>query len=563
MLKILGRRTSGNVMKPVWVLDELGLEYEREDIGGKFGGNREAGLPRDEPHGTGARPSSRTSSCSGNRNAITRYLCEKYGHGSLCPADPRVRAHRRHLDGLAAADHVRAHDAAGVLGPGANAGGGARLRPESTPASSAATRCGACSTATSKVAPFVAGDELHHGRHPHRPAGPSLVQPRRRAPVDAEPRSVVPAPDGAPRVPEERDDPHRVGPGVLASPGGRVTRERTPEGDPDPPEAPAPPPSPAPRARPASPRTARAPARGSEAGSAPGSDRGSEPSRGATRTGRPSAAAGRRGPGHGPRRVALLRAPHLHDRAQRDLEIGHPRLPRPPSRRHHEPRRVQRRVHRLLRLRERDRGLVPRDHLLAAGPPLDPPPAPLLLPHHRRAGRARPRGGVHRGRGLALRRPLRREPRRGPGGEARDLRLLPERPHPHRPRVHLRRAHDQPPHHAHLVEHPRPARLPRRLPRAPPPFRVGCGGGGGRPRHLHGGGGGRLGLLRGALLPGPPGRGRPRPPRSASCGDSPGPSCSTRRPRWARCSSSASSSGASSTPTSPSPHSGSCMASPA
>ena len=41
MLKILGRRTSGNVMKPLWAADELGLDYEQVDIGGEFGGNRE------------------------------------------------------------------------------------------------------------------------------------------------------------------------------------------------------------------------------------------------------------------------------------------------------------------------------------------------------------------------------------------------------------------------------------------------------------------------------------------------------------------------------------------
>ena len=39
MLKIIGRRTSGNVMKPLWAADELGLEYEQVNVGGKFGGN--------------------------------------------------------------------------------------------------------------------------------------------------------------------------------------------------------------------------------------------------------------------------------------------------------------------------------------------------------------------------------------------------------------------------------------------------------------------------------------------------------------------------------------------
>ena len=34
MLKIIGRRTSANVMKPLWAADELGLDYDRVDVGG-------------------------------------------------------------------------------------------------------------------------------------------------------------------------------------------------------------------------------------------------------------------------------------------------------------------------------------------------------------------------------------------------------------------------------------------------------------------------------------------------------------------------------------------------
>ena len=91
MLRILGRRTSGNVMKPVWVLDELGVEYEREDVGGKFGGNREPGYLAMNP--TGLVPTLvEDDFVLWESNAVTRYLCEKYGHGSLFPADPRVRA---------------------------------------------------------------------------------------------------------------------------------------------------------------------------------------------------------------------------------------------------------------------------------------------------------------------------------------------------------------------------------------------------------------------------------------------------------------------------------------
>ena len=91
MLKILGRRTSGNVMKPLWAADELGLEYEQADVGGKFGGNREPGYLEMNPMGL-VPTMIEDDFVLWESNAITRYLCEKYGRGSLHPADPRARA---------------------------------------------------------------------------------------------------------------------------------------------------------------------------------------------------------------------------------------------------------------------------------------------------------------------------------------------------------------------------------------------------------------------------------------------------------------------------------------
>ncbi len=91
MLKILGRRTSGNVMKPLWAADELGLDYEQVDVGGKFGGNQ-------EPEYLGRNPMGLVPTLVEDgftlweSNAITRYLCERHGRGSLYPDDPRVRA---------------------------------------------------------------------------------------------------------------------------------------------------------------------------------------------------------------------------------------------------------------------------------------------------------------------------------------------------------------------------------------------------------------------------------------------------------------------------------------
>ena len=49
MLKIWGRRTSSNVQKVMWLVGELGLEHERIDVGGKFGGLDTPGVPAHEP----------------------------------------------------------------------------------------------------------------------------------------------------------------------------------------------------------------------------------------------------------------------------------------------------------------------------------------------------------------------------------------------------------------------------------------------------------------------------------------------------------------------------------
>src|SRR5260370_20040214 len=41
MLKIWGRNTSSNVQKVLWCCEELGIEFERVDVGGPFGGNND------------------------------------------------------------------------------------------------------------------------------------------------------------------------------------------------------------------------------------------------------------------------------------------------------------------------------------------------------------------------------------------------------------------------------------------------------------------------------------------------------------------------------------------
>lgn len=91
MIKILGRRTSGNVMKPLWAADELGIEYEQVDIGGKFGGNDQNDYLAMNP--MGLVPTLIDGELvQWESNAITRYLSEKYGQGGLWPTDPIARA---------------------------------------------------------------------------------------------------------------------------------------------------------------------------------------------------------------------------------------------------------------------------------------------------------------------------------------------------------------------------------------------------------------------------------------------------------------------------------------
>ena len=85
MLKIWGRRTSSNVQAVMWCIAELGLEYERFDVGHRFGGtdtdeffelnpNRTVPVLRD-----GADPTIWES------GAILRYLCNRYGADPFWP----------------------------------------------------------------------------------------------------------------------------------------------------------------------------------------------------------------------------------------------------------------------------------------------------------------------------------------------------------------------------------------------------------------------------------------------------------------------------------------------
>ena len=86
MLKILGRKTSSNVQKVLWCCAEIGLPFEREDIGGEFGKNNEPAYLALNPNGLVP-----TINDDGfvlwESNSIVRYLAAKYGKGKVWPND--------------------------------------------------------------------------------------------------------------------------------------------------------------------------------------------------------------------------------------------------------------------------------------------------------------------------------------------------------------------------------------------------------------------------------------------------------------------------------------------
>jgi len=89
-LILWGRSSSSNVMKVLWLLDEIGIDYQRRDVGGEFGGTDTAEYRRHNP--TGLVPTLQ----QGNfylweSNAILRYLANTHPT-PLWPTNPQQRA---------------------------------------------------------------------------------------------------------------------------------------------------------------------------------------------------------------------------------------------------------------------------------------------------------------------------------------------------------------------------------------------------------------------------------------------------------------------------------------
>jgi glutathione S-transferase len=88
MLKIYGRNTSSNVQKAMWGVGELNLKYERLDVGGGFGKNKEPDYLAMNPNGL-VPTLVEGDFILWESNSIVRYLARAYGAGTLEPSDPK------------------------------------------------------------------------------------------------------------------------------------------------------------------------------------------------------------------------------------------------------------------------------------------------------------------------------------------------------------------------------------------------------------------------------------------------------------------------------------------
>ena len=90
MFRVLGRSTSGNVQKVVWLLEELGQPYSREDYGRQFNNTQDAAYLKLNPHGKVP-----TLVDGGvavwESNTILRYIANKAGT-PLYPTDAAARS---------------------------------------------------------------------------------------------------------------------------------------------------------------------------------------------------------------------------------------------------------------------------------------------------------------------------------------------------------------------------------------------------------------------------------------------------------------------------------------
>ncbi len=91
MLELFGKASSINVRKVLWTLDEIGLDYQRHDVGSGF-------APTDTPQFLALNPNALVPVLRDGEvvlwesNTICRYLAARAGRDDLLPTAPQPRA---------------------------------------------------------------------------------------------------------------------------------------------------------------------------------------------------------------------------------------------------------------------------------------------------------------------------------------------------------------------------------------------------------------------------------------------------------------------------------------
>ena len=93
MITVWGRTNSVNVMKVLWLLEELGLDHRRIDAGGAFGRTRDADYLAMNPNATVPTLVMPSGFTLWESNTILRYLCRTQpGGNALYPEAAEARA---------------------------------------------------------------------------------------------------------------------------------------------------------------------------------------------------------------------------------------------------------------------------------------------------------------------------------------------------------------------------------------------------------------------------------------------------------------------------------------
>ena len=93
MITVWGRANSSNVQAVMWAIGELGLAYERHDVGHRYGGNDTAEFLAMNPNGTVPVLRDGDGEPLWESAAILRYLAWRYGEPPFWPAELAARSH--------------------------------------------------------------------------------------------------------------------------------------------------------------------------------------------------------------------------------------------------------------------------------------------------------------------------------------------------------------------------------------------------------------------------------------------------------------------------------------